>query len=81
MMDPFFWEPGLGGVLFLVTAFLKIGFWVIVVTLVVRLLRRDGHSPTERPSPALEVLEERFARGEISREEFAERRDVLRSRP
>ena len=58
---------------------LWIGFWVLMVVLIVRLVRRGGHHHhRERGSAALDVLEERYARGEISREEFAERRAVLR---
>ena len=54
-------------------------FWVAVITLAVVLLRRElPHMHTERRrSPALDLLEERYARGEISREEFLERRAVL----
>jgi putative membrane protein len=59
--------------------FLWLAFWVAVVVVVVGLLR--GRS---RPAlggsaltPALHLLEERYARGEISREEFLERRAVL----
>lgn len=36
--------------------------------------RPSGHAPK---SSALQILEERYARGEISREEFLERRTVL----
>ena len=57
---------------------LVLGFWIAVIVLVVRLVRRSpAHAPPPQSS-ALAVLEERYARGEISREEFAERRAVLR---
>jgi putative membrane protein len=54
-------------------------FWVAVIALAVVLLRRElPHMRTQRQRPpALDLLEERYARGEISREEFLERRDVL----
>jgi uncharacterized membrane protein len=35
----------------------------------------------EQPSAALEILKERFARGEIDKTEFEERRQVLASAP
>jgi len=55
---------------------------VIVVVLAVRWLGGAGHGATHSPhapsgkSP-LDILRERFARGEIDREEFEERRRVL----
>ena len=55
-------------------------FWGVLVAIVF-LLRslssradRDGNA---RPSQARAILEERFARGEISEEEFEKRRQVL----
>ena len=57
---------------------LVLAFWIVVIVLVVRLVRRGAaHAPPPQSS-ALTVLEERYARGEITREEFAERRAVLR---
>ena len=55
-------------------------FWIGVVWLIVTLVRRDrdsGPPAGPRRPPALDVLEERYARGEISQEEFLERRTVL----
>lgn len=56
-------------------------FWGVLVAIVFFLLRslssrsdRDGNA---RPSEARAILEERFARGEISEEEFEKRRQVL----
>ena len=54
-------------------------FWIAVVVIVVRLLRSG--TTTTRPSSALRVLEERYARGEIDRDEFFERRRVLLGEP
>lgn len=57
-------------------------FWAAVITLVVLLVRwlsGAGIAREQRParSTAIDILEERFARGEINREEFEERRRVL----
>ncbi len=58
---------------------------VVIVLLVVWITRRTG--PTGGSGggvdrvEALRILEERFARGEIDREEFEERRRVLRGGP
>lgn len=56
-------------------------FWAGVILLVVWAVRaatgdsqRTGRSEHDR---ALHILEERFARGEIDRDEFEERRSVL----
>jgi putative membrane protein len=55
-----------------------VAFWIAVVALIVLLLR----SGAERPGgvsggSALQLLEQRYARGEIDRDEFLERRAVL----
>lgn len=53
-------------------------FWIIVILIVVGLVRGGRASGFGAGSTqALRVLEERYARGEITREEFLERRDVL----
>lgn len=55
---------------------------VIVVVLIVRWLGGTGHAlsshqaPTPGKSP-LDILKERFARGEIDKDEFEERRRTL----
>jgi len=52
---------------------------VVVVVLVVRWLGGAGHGTAHHPPPKtpLDILKERFARGEIDKEEFEERRRVL----
>ncbi len=53
---------------------------VIVVVLMVRWLGGSGHGTAQHPPPGrtpLDILKERFARGEIDKEEFEERRRVL----
>lgn len=59
------WFGGLGMLL----------FWVVIIALAVVLLRGRGPVQT-RPDP-LDILKERFARGEISKEEYEERRKIL----
>lgn len=54
---------------------------VIASALSLRVLwKRGDDRPTAR-DPALEILRERFARGEINRDEYEERRRALQSRP
>jgi putative membrane protein len=55
---------------------LMIGLIVAGVIIVVRMLS-SRQPPSERGS--LQILEERFARGEIDEEEFRRRRDALRA--
>jgi len=53
--------------------------WVVLIVVAVLLLQREVPHMEQRygESPALRLLEERYARGEISRDEFLERRRVL----
>lgn len=56
---------------------------VTVVVLVIRLLGGPGHGSMHPPTPQaktpLDILKERYARGEIDEEEYEERRRVLES--
>jgi putative membrane protein len=63
---------------FWMTFIIEVLFLVGLVALVVGLLRSKDNAPrVHTPSHALSVLEERYARGEIARDEFMERRSVL----
>lgn len=58
-----------------------VGFWILLALLIVVLvrgLRPAARAPARR---AVHLLEERYARGEITREDFLERRAVLTERP
>ena len=66
--------PGWWGV---VGGLVSLAFLVLVVVLVASLVRnRPGAGPVASSS-AIRILEERYARGEISRDEFLERRASL----
>jgi putative membrane protein len=67
------WVGGLPSVWGLMGA----AFWILVIVLIVLLLRGMRTSARASGEPAVRLLEERYARGEISREEFLERRQVL----
>jgi putative membrane protein len=68
-----FWGgPGWG----IIEGLFMVAFWTLVVVLIVGLVRgRPAGGP--RGAGPLHILEERYARGEISRDEFMERRAVL----
>jgi putative membrane protein len=74
-MHPGGWIWGAGG---LVMMFMMLVFWGLVVAGIVfglRWLVTQGRQ--EQPDRALDVLRERYARGEINQEEFeARRRDL-----
>ena len=69
-----FWGNGIFGMLF------QLVFWVAIIGLGVYLFRRFGSRvPTggsfqvNRSNSALDILRERYARGEIGRDEYEER--------
>lgn len=76
------WNDNMSGGGWIVMMLAMIIFWGLVVVGIVamfRTSRRDQDSPrpaTERTS--LQVLDERFAHGEIDVEEYLSRRDALR---
>ncbi|MDF1525266.1 MAG: SHOCT domain-containing protein [bacterium] len=61
-------------------------FWGLIIVGVVLVIRhftaglvssRKDSSPYEAPSEPLQILRERYARGEIDTEEFEERKKIL----
>ncbi|BBM69689.1 SHOCT domain-containing protein [Rhodothermus marinus] len=54
-------------------------FWIVVIIALVWLLsqRRTGAPPSPRKESPLELLQRRYAAGEISTEEYEERRARL----
>lgn len=59
--------PGLG----------MIVFWGLIVLLVVWIVRAMGNNGTGGEKNARQILDERFARGEISREEYEEKKKSI----
>lgn len=77
---PHAWGDGWGGMM-LFGPLMMIVFLVVAVVLIVLAIRwalGSGHAsgPPGRMSP-LDVLKDRFARGEIDKQEYEERRRVL----
>lgn len=67
------WVPDFA--IFVIAPLLFVGGLIVIGVLLIG-------SPNSTPAPrgsALSLLEERYARGEITRDEFLERREVLRS--
>ena len=74
---------GFGGGGMLVMGLLMVLFWGGLIALAVAAVwaatraRRGGGGEHRAPGRALEILQERYARGEVSREEFEQmRRDL-----
>lgn len=61
--------------------FMGITFWILLIALVVLVVRGTRTPARDSRGAAVRVLEERYARGEITREDFLERRAVLGGSP
>ena len=75
-MGDFGWLPGFGWIFMLL-------FWGLVILGIVAIVKwivaGGASGNTEKSKTALEILEERYARGEIEREEFEQKkRDLAR---
>lgn len=80
----FWWHPGWGWGHMIFGGLMMIAFWgglILLIVLLVRWLGGGGASSHAPPSPSrqtpLEILQARFAKGEIDKEEYEERRKVL----
>lgn len=50
-------------------------FWVVLIVIVISLVKKNGPAGKETPE---EILKKRYARGEISKEEFERMKKDLR---
>lgn len=66
-----FWGMGLIGMV------LQTAILVGIIYFIFRLLRNVTHQQSLKSNNALEILKERYAKGEISEEEFTKMKDVL----
>lgn len=82
------WDGSWGIGNWLVMGFGMLVFWALVVAVVIWLVRYSGIGRSDQPDlsasrhrqTAREILDERYARGEISDEDYRSRRDALASR-
>lgn len=75
-----YWHPMSGWGHMIFGGLMMLAFWggiIVLVVLLVRWLSSSNAGDRATGSSALRILEERFARGEIDREEFEERKRHL----
>ena len=80
MMGWYFGDFGWAG--WLVMTLMMLVFWGLLIfggVAVFRSLRRDDTIPTSGRSDPQQLLDERFARGEIDADEYQERSQLLHS--
>jgi putative membrane protein len=72
---------GIGWAGWIAMVVMMVVFWGAIAWVIVTLIRHSGQR-AEQPSPsgsdALQILDQRFARGEIDDEEYQRRRTMLR---
>ena len=73
-MGTFGWGPGFG-LIFMIL------FWALIILVVIAIVKwlmgASGDKGSQSPKSARQILEERYARGEIDREEFDQKRRDL----
>jgi putative membrane protein len=78
---------GLGSGYGFMGGFFMLIFWVLIIWLIVALVRGGGHlgrgccgghGSDSQEDQALKVLRERYAKGDITKEEFEEKSQVLK---
>jgi len=77
------WNNGMGWGGWIVMTLIMVTFWSLLVFGVVAIFRgdRDTRSATKQPQgrDPMQILDERFARGEIDVDEYHARQGVLRA--
>jgi len=79
-MGPSMMGYGVGWVM----GIINIIFWIVVIIGVIYLIKwlsassKQGGTETKKEDTALDILRERYAKGEINREEFEEKKKILK---
>ena len=56
---------------------MMVAFWVLLIALIVWVIREIGGKNSRSNSNALDILKERYAKGEIDKREFEEKKKDL----
>jgi putative membrane protein len=81
MMAPPLAVIGWGGGLAIVGGLVGIAFWILLIALIVLVVRSIRPTAPASEGSAIRLLEERYARGEITHEDFLERLAMLGGQP
>lgn len=76
------WYDGIGWGGWVVMTLIMVAFWSLVVFAVIAMFRGDRDSRTyqgPRGDDPMQILDERFARGDIDSDEYHARQDALRA--
>jgi len=73
------YQDGAGWGGWLVMTLAMIAFWAMVIVAAVALFRGSRTSQVSSRPEAMDILEQRFARGEIDEDDYHARRAVLRT--
>lgn len=76
------YNQGMGGGWWVLMMVAMLAFWAILIFAIVALVRHFAPRGAPAPAPrttnkAIEILKERLARGELSEEEFVQRKKLL----
>ena len=71
------WDMGSGGWLWALGGLIVLVALVVLVVWAVSTMSRANRGPDERRSQPLDILRERYARGEITKEQFEEAKRTL----
>jgi len=69
------WGPMMSGGFGLFGAFWMIAFWIIIALVIISLIRRHEEKKEKSgEKSALDILNERYAKGEINKKEYEEKK-------
>ena len=71
------WHDGWGAGAWLAMGFMMLIFWAAVIAGVAWVVRDSKQAPAPDANRARQILDERFARGEIDADEYRQRREHL----